>query len=310
MKMAIGAVIEMVAVRVVPVACYAPAHPPAEVLGWSQVRYSAVEIHRVRGKAGAGGGKLEPDRIRAPGRQPRTPHCDCSWALRRAGLMQRRGALTLSRHPHSLCWYVYPVCAAWHCPAPQPAEPSDWNTDPFVLTGQDGFLYGRGASDNKGTLLAAIFAAALCRHTGSRFGEGFSDGRADDLDGTNGSAHGSSGDGKGSATGGSDINFVFIIEGEGENGSTGFQVSTSRFVVYSIFDMFFTVLLLQFCVTQETVRANLGWFPNTTVVMNNNSKWLTDDRPCLTYGLRGRLCCDVEVRSTHSLLRTRLGLCL
>ena len=46
----------------------------------------------------------------------------------------------------------------------------------------------------------------------------------------------------------------------------------------------------------QTIRANQGWFTNTTVIMNNNSKWLADDRPCLTYGLRGRLCCDVEVR--------------
>jgi hypothetical protein len=39
--------------------------------------------------------------------------------------------------------------------------------------------------------------------------------------------------------------FVFIIEGEGENGSTGFQ---------------------------ETLLANLGWFDETTVIMNNNRR--------------------------------------
>lgn len=35
-----------------------------------------------------------------------------------------------------------------------------WDTDPFRLTSADGYLYGRGASDNKGPVLAAIFAAA------------------------------------------------------------------------------------------------------------------------------------------------------
>lgn len=35
-----------------------------------------------------------------------------------------------------------------------------WIQDPFTMTGQDGFLYGRGASDNKGPIMAAIYAVA------------------------------------------------------------------------------------------------------------------------------------------------------
>ena len=46
-------------------------------------------------------------------------------------------------------------------------------SDPFVLTGQDGFLYGRGASDNKGSVLAAIFAAALSQQADTHFGQDF-----------------------------------------------------------------------------------------------------------------------------------------
>ena len=57
----------------------------------------------------------------------------------------------------------------WGIP-PQPADTDDWETDPFVLTGQDGYLYGRGSSDNKGSVLAAIFAAALCRTPDMAFG--------------------------------------------------------------------------------------------------------------------------------------------
>jgi di- and tripeptidase len=35
-----------------------------------------------------------------------------------------------------------------------------WRTDPFRLEGINGFLYGRGVSDNKGPIIAAIYAAA------------------------------------------------------------------------------------------------------------------------------------------------------
>lgn len=53
------------------------------------------------------------------------------------------------------------------------SQPSPSVSDPFVLTGQDGFLYGRGASDNKGSVLAAIFAAALSRQADTQFGQDF-----------------------------------------------------------------------------------------------------------------------------------------
>nr|POF04475.1 putative di- and tripeptidase dug2 [Quercus suber] len=35
-----------------------------------------------------------------------------------------------------------------------------WKCDPFAMEGIDGYLYGRGTSDNKGPILAAIFACA------------------------------------------------------------------------------------------------------------------------------------------------------
>jgi di- and tripeptidase len=33
-----------------------------------------------------------------------------------------------------------------------------WTTDPFELSGRDGYLYGRGVTDNKGPIVAALFA--------------------------------------------------------------------------------------------------------------------------------------------------------
>ncbi|KAI5840366.1 hypothetical protein BZA05DRAFT_414086, partial [Tricharina praecox] len=71
---------------------------------------------------------------------------------------------------------------------PASAEGSGWKTDPFTLTGVDGYLYGRGVSDNKGPCLAALFAA----------GELLQSGKLE-----------------------SDI--VFLIEGEEESGSRGFK---------------------------------------------------------------------------------------
>ncbi|KAF9888667.1 hypothetical protein FE257_008425 [Aspergillus nanangensis] len=68
------------------------------------------------------------------------------------------------------------------------AHLAKWKTDPYQLTSMDGFLYGRGVSDNKGPILAALYAAAeLARQKALR------------------------------------CDVVFIIEGEEESGSQGFH---------------------------------------------------------------------------------------
>ena len=33
-----------------------------------------------------------------------------------------------------------------------------WESDPFTLTGVNGYYYGRGVSDNKGPIMAMLFA--------------------------------------------------------------------------------------------------------------------------------------------------------
>jgi di- and tripeptidase len=67
-------------------------------------------------------------------------------------------------------------------------ESGKWIVDPFTMQGIDGYLYGRGTSDNKGPIMAAIFACAeLTREQAL----------------------------------GSDI--TFLIEGEEECGSRGFE---------------------------------------------------------------------------------------
>ncbi|KAF9219228.1 glutathione degradosome [Gyrodon lividus] len=68
------------------------------------------------------------------------------------------------------------------------APPDGWNSNPFTVVGRNGYLYGRGVSDNKGPIMAVACAAAeLLRK------------RALEVD------------------------LVFLIEGEEETGSSGFM---------------------------------------------------------------------------------------
>ena len=48
----------------------------------------------------------------------------------------------------------------------QPPDPlNEWETPPFEPTERDGFLYGRGVSDNKGNLMARLQAIDAYRAT-------------------------------------------------------------------------------------------------------------------------------------------------
>ncbi|KAL4922312.1 hypothetical protein BDW62DRAFT_172272 [Aspergillus aurantiobrunneus] len=73
------------------------------------------------------------------------------------------------------------------------ANRQKWRTDPYQLTSMNGFLYGRGVSDNKGPILAALYAAA-------------------DLAGQKALQ----------------CNVVFLIEGEEESGSQGFHETVRK----------------------------------------------------------------------------------
>lgn len=39
-----------------------------------------------------------------------------------------------------------------------PLDLDGWNTNPFVMTSCDGFLYGRGTTDNKGPIVSVLMA--------------------------------------------------------------------------------------------------------------------------------------------------------
>lgn len=68
-----------------------------------------------------------------------------------------------------------------------------WNTDPFTMHGNNGFLYGRGVSDNKGPVVAALYAVMDLM-------------QAQKLE--------------------NDI--IFLIEGEEEFGSLGFEEAVKK----------------------------------------------------------------------------------
>ncbi|KAF9013391.1 hypothetical protein BDQ17DRAFT_1386947 [Cyathus striatus] len=115
------------------------------------------------------------------------------------------------------------------------APPKGWTSHPFTLTGRNGYLYGRGVTDDKGPIMAVACAAAelLSR-------------RALEVD------------------------LVFLIEGEEECGSTGFG---------------------------ETVRKHKDLIGDIDAILVSNSTWIAEDRPCITYGLRGVVHCAIEISS-------------
>ncbi|KAL8933272.1 MAG: hypothetical protein Q9211_005873 [Gyalolechia sp. 1 TL-2023] len=118
-----------------------------------------------------------------------------------------------------------------------PAEDKQqtWATDPFEMRGVNGYLYGRGISDNKGPVMAAVYAVAELV-------------AEKDLD----------------------MDVVFLIEGEEECGSRGFQAAIKQ---------------------KKELIGHIDW------ILLANSYWLDDDYPCLTYGLRGVVHATVQVTS-------------
>jgi acetylornithine deacetylase/succinyl-diaminopimelate desuccinylase-like protein len=69
------------------------------------------------------------------------------------------------------------------------------------------------------------------------------------------------------------LNFAFMFEGEEENGSLGFQ---------------------------ESVAANLDWFADAVLVVISNTVWVGENKPCLTYGMRGMVTASLLVSAAYS----------
>ncbi|KAI0325048.1 Zn-dependent exopeptidase [Cubamyces sp. BRFM 1775] len=134
------------------------------------------------------------------------------------------GTRTSPHRPRILFYGHYDVISA---------RPNGWASDPFTLTGRNGYLYGRGATDNKGPIMAVACAAAdlLARR----------------------------------ALG---VDLVMLIEGEEEAGSGGFV---------------------------EAVKRHKDAIGPIDSILVSNSTWIAEDTPCITYGLRGVVHCNVEI---------------
>jgi di- and tripeptidase len=120
---------------------------------------------------------------------------------------------------------------------PAENDQGKWIVDPFNMEGINDYLYGRGTSDNKGPIMAAIFAVAELV-----------------------------------AEKALDSDIIFLIEGEEESGSRGFE---------------------------HAIRAHKHLIGDVDWILLANSYWLDDHVPCLTYGLRGVVHATVEIKSKH-----------
>lgn len=110
-----------------------------------------------------------------------------------------------------------------------------WDFDPFTMTANDGFLFARGVSDNKGPILASIYSVAELYQSGEL-----------------------------------QCDVVFLIEGEEECGSFGFQ---------------------------DTIVKNSKMIGDIDWILLSNSYWLDENTPCLNYGLRGVISASVSISS-------------
>jgi len=170
----------------------------------------------------------------------------------RANAPPRPNRFEAPRRKRVLCYGHYDVVPA--------SAPEMWRTDPFVMHGKDGWLYGRGVSDNKGPVLAVAAAAAERR-------------RAQEME----------------------VDLVMVIEGEEETGSAGFQeairknrvrrLSAVRPLASPRSEAVLTLLAL--------VQDLIG---DIDVILVSNSYWLGETVPCLTFGLRGVIHASVKVR--------------
>src|SRR3954453_4151117 len=63
---------------------------------------------------------------------------------------------------------AFPTVTVYNHLDVQPAEPADWRTPPFTFTRQGDRYFGRGATDDKGPALTALYGARLALETDAR----------------------------------------------------------------------------------------------------------------------------------------------
>ncbi|CDJ30364.1 LOW QUALITY PROTEIN: uncharacterized protein EMH_0006210 [Eimeria mitis] len=144
-----------------------------------------------------------------------------------------------------------------------------WNTNPWRIHCKDGYIYGRGVTDNKGPIICSLLAVkqfiAEWRRK-HRANQATQDQCSQRSDGNTTSASQSPTPTKNDPA--VPFNFVWICEGDEENGSVGLA---------------------------DAVAQKASWLHGTHFLICNNSYWADDVTPCLVYGMRGVLDIRVEV---------------
>ncbi|KAL8272882.1 hypothetical protein Esti_003191 [Eimeria stiedai] len=144
-----------------------------------------------------------------------------------------------------------------------------WDTNPWKVHCKDGYFYGRGVSDNKGPIICSLLAVKQfiaewrrrhkARQTATQQAEETGSGAPVNqaaLKTVNDPAV--------------PFNFVWICEGDEENGSMGLP---------------------------DAVAQKASWLQGARFLICNNSYWADDTTPCLVYGMRGVL--DIRVEATN-----------
>ncbi|XP_026190986.1 uncharacterized protein LOC34624195 [Cyclospora cayetanensis] len=144
-----------------------------------------------------------------------------------------------------------------------------WLTNPWKIHCKDGYIYGRGVTDNKGPIICSLLAVKhfisewrrkhKARHAAHQQPQPRDTGDAasgqDPLTARSAPAV--------------PFNFVWICEGDEENGSIGLA---------------------------DAVAQKASWLHGARFLICNNSYWADDTTPCLVYGMRGVL--DIRVEAT------------
>ncbi|CDJ59185.1 WD domain-containing protein, related [Eimeria maxima] len=144
-----------------------------------------------------------------------------------------------------------------------------WHSNPWRIHCKDGYIYGRGVTDNKGPIICSLLAVkqfiAEWRRK-HRVNQTAHD-QCSQPNTTTGSASQHHAPAKNDHA--IPFNFVWICEGDEENGSVGLA---------------------------DAVAQKASWLHGTHFLICNNSYWADDVTPCLVYGMRGVL--DIRVEAT------------
>lgn len=128
----------------------------------------------------------------------------------------------------------------------QPADENEWKTPPFKLTQSDGNLWGRGSTDDKGPILAWLWAIEIYRELNVEL----------------------------------PVNLKICFEGMEESNSECLDELLQR----------------------EAKRG--GFLSDVDYVIITDNYWVTKDKPCLTYGLRGLATFECQVRAGSQMLHS------